>query len=339
MKIFATLCLFVLLLVSVDVSSEPLASYKKDAISVTASANGKTIEVAAAAKGLQELQITELQKPTRIVVDLVGPRSTVAKTLDIASHEFLKSIRIGAHPDKVRVVLDLSGDSIPKYTKARKGDGIVITFGAKEKSPAQRATSTSTPQPSATPAETATFQATPEDAVTLTPTPEVTATASTTATLKPTATSTPTATPTAIVTPIATPASTPDAIETTASITPPKEVDVAPPPGQFLLTGVHFDYLPPAFNPVVRLAILGGNPGFKLIRNNDRGYALVVPKTKLKKSNLLLPHYPPQDFTGFTVIQPKQKGNDIEIAIGVSRGFQILAVYQGDGIILRIKNA
>jgi|GEM_PF-217389 len=95
-----------------------------------------------------------LPNPPRIVVDLMGLKSAYSKTrLDIKDGG-ITTVRVGKHPDKVRLVIDVAGGRMIPYTTVRKGDQLIITIGEgaeaaapSEAAPSPPKTSPSVPSP------------------------------------------------------------------------------------------------------------------------------------------------------------------------------------------------
>ncbi|MGD0624329.1 MAG: type IV pilus secretin PilQ [Thermodesulfobacteriota bacterium] len=71
----------------------------------------------------------QMAKPSRLVVDL--PKMTNAypkKTVDVGS-QFLKNIRIGQHPNKLRLVFTFPGAKIPPFQLAKEGQDLILLVG------------------------------------------------------------------------------------------------------------------------------------------------------------------------------------------------------------------
>jgi len=87
-----------------------------------------------------------LASPTRLVVDLPQLRNASGrKNIDVGSR-LLKDIRIGQHPDKVRLVFTVPGAKLPPYQLSREGQELKLTLGEvkkevpqEEKAPAAQA--------------------------------------------------------------------------------------------------------------------------------------------------------------------------------------------------------
>lgn len=80
-------------------------------------------------------EVNRLTSPSRLVVDLLGQESKSSHSFDTSDAELISKIRIGAHPEKSRIVLDLvEGEDIEYRVDNLQGlgateqNGVVITL-------------------------------------------------------------------------------------------------------------------------------------------------------------------------------------------------------------------
>ena len=109
--------------------------------------------------------VFNLTDPARVVLDLMGVESVSGKGNIPPSNTMLKGIRVGAHPDKVRVVFDLIPAAGLPYQVTAVGDRLVVSFEPGSGFPASPPIVVATPaalreptvaaQPTAPPAEPA----------------------------------------------------------------------------------------------------------------------------------------------------------------------------------------
>jgi len=93
--------------------------------------NGQ-IEVFLKADGeITEYKELRFSDPPRLALDLMGIGSSVKEQVIPFDGPFLKRVRLGVHPGKVRVVLDLS-EGFPPYAIERKEGGLSILLGKRE---------------------------------------------------------------------------------------------------------------------------------------------------------------------------------------------------------------
>ena len=71
----------------------------------------------------------QLGKPSRLVVDLRGLSNAYPKkSIDVGS-KLLKDIRIGQHPDRLRVVFTFPGTQSPPFQLTKEGQNLVVLLG------------------------------------------------------------------------------------------------------------------------------------------------------------------------------------------------------------------
>ena len=70
-----------------------------------------------------------LDSPARLVVDIWGVKNTLhERTIDV-DDAFVKRVRIGDHPDKSRIVIDFSGDTVPPHSIDKVDNTLMVRFG------------------------------------------------------------------------------------------------------------------------------------------------------------------------------------------------------------------
>jgi type IV pilus assembly protein PilQ len=74
----------------------------------------------------------DLQKPTRLVIDLWKIKNQFGKKTLSVNSPYLKKVRFGNYPEKVRVVLDIPSVALPVHRLDRIGNSLVIILGKKE---------------------------------------------------------------------------------------------------------------------------------------------------------------------------------------------------------------
>jgi len=74
----------------------------------------------------------DLKKPTRLIIDLWKVKRRFGKKAVLINSPYLKRVRLGDHPDKVRVVLDVPMEALPSHRVDRIGSNLVIVLGKKE---------------------------------------------------------------------------------------------------------------------------------------------------------------------------------------------------------------
>lgn len=329
----------------------------------------------AAAKGALELKIKpppnakvsvfDIEEPNRLVLDLKNAQVTPSRSkIRVNGSETVSTVRLGRHPDKLRIVLDLKSPGIPRYSWNERGDVVTLLIpdgGAMTASiddTSSRASFGAMPaHQAATRSGTRIISASRRGSAPQAAAPQVSAPKAPVASYggaNDAAASETEAWPSAA--PEKEPApfefqednadngplaahtrSTVSHIpETTAFDRQPAEQDVRAsvnpraitekpaPQGQQALTAVSFDYAAEDGQPVIKLS-LTGRPQFFLLKKDNRTYRMIVPGYRLASNQQALPQFPPQDFSGFTMAVAKQKEKGIEVLVGVEDGTRVTA--------------
>ncbi|MFZ3071906.1 MAG: AMIN domain-containing protein, partial [Thermodesulfobacteriota bacterium] len=71
-----------------------------------------------------------LDSPTRVVLDIWGVSAPAIEKEASVSGPFIKGLRVGAYPDKTRLVFDSNLQKMPVYTIEKDGRALVARFGA-----------------------------------------------------------------------------------------------------------------------------------------------------------------------------------------------------------------
>jgi type IV pilus assembly protein PilQ len=87
--------------------------------------------------GVQTFNSFKLTKPDRIVLDLFKVKNSLSQNVIPVNAFGIANARVGSTPDKVRVVLDAAGDSLPPYEVVKSDLGVKIRL--KGKAPAKAA--------------------------------------------------------------------------------------------------------------------------------------------------------------------------------------------------------
>ncbi|MBT0653130.1 outer membrane beta-barrel protein [Geomobilimonas luticola] len=90
---------------------------------------GNTIAIHTSAP-VSSYKTMTLEKPARLAIDLFGAVNGMTEKKVAVNQMDIKGVRIGTHPDKVRVVIDAAGSRLPPYRleKSATGLDLVITY-------------------------------------------------------------------------------------------------------------------------------------------------------------------------------------------------------------------
>ncbi len=111
------------------VTAEPIVLAKARTLKkVETTGSGAAVQVQLAGDGELSYHAITLEKPSRLVIDLDGVKSKVAKSNLAVNGTMVKAVRVGQFKDDVaRVVVDLDQKTPYRVTKA--GDRLLISFG------------------------------------------------------------------------------------------------------------------------------------------------------------------------------------------------------------------
>ena len=98
---------------------EVVVSAKPDVVRVDIKGDGQ----------MPDFRQFQMARPPRLVVDLPGMKNASSKSNIDVDNKLLKSIRIGRHPDKVRLVFTFQGVKAPVYEIAKKEEELVFLIG------------------------------------------------------------------------------------------------------------------------------------------------------------------------------------------------------------------
>lgn len=73
-------------------------------------------------------KISRLHNPERVVVDLLGKGTAVSRVFETVDAPMVRSIRVGAHPDKNRIVMDLPEGEQVQYTSRIDNGTLIVSL-------------------------------------------------------------------------------------------------------------------------------------------------------------------------------------------------------------------
>ena len=83
-----------------------------------------------------DFSVDRLSAPDRLVIDIRGQQAKSNKNFDTSDTEFINRIRVGSHPDKTRIVLDLAeGQNIEHAIESQDGKMVISLSAAADGSP------------------------------------------------------------------------------------------------------------------------------------------------------------------------------------------------------------
>jgi len=296
----------VLLLAPAHLAAQPV-TVRNGPLTVSLTAQGTLTAVTVSPVGAAKAQVFPVADPSRIVIDLPGVFVGRNLERDISGGGAVYAVRIGTHPRKTRVVLDLVAADIPPFevipgrgrvqiligSKAKKSAPVASPRGVESARPPTRPTAR--PAAERLPPPTPVMEATPE----FTPLPPG-------------------------------PPPTPDIVATFAAKT---ALQGSTGSGQ-RVTGLTFGRTEDGSQPVARL-ILTERPRFNLSKSGERSWRIVVPEAELAGEHLAHPFFPPGEFLGLSMIQLSRQDSGVAVAITAEPRARVTAVARNNEILIR----
>lgn len=283
-----------------------------------------------------------LPSPPRIVLDLTGASVKHSETFNAPENEVVKAIRLGSHPGKLRVVVDLLKAEAPKYDwKAGKRQVILrmLEKAAPVAAPPADAPQAAQPsaqpeaQPSEAPAEKVVEQATIQPKLPAADDEAAPVSLGQTEPQPHDAASQPIApAEEPQVSPTSAPLTEqPGSLGATAAAAP----QASSPPavqGDIKIVGYRFEYGDPGKTPILKVTLNSNGASAQISKVDSTTYKIVVPNSSLANEDLVLPQFPPADFVGFIMVMSDQLSGSVEITVSVEEGVALNTMVKGDEI-------
>lgn len=286
-----------------------------------------------------------LPDPPRLVVDFEGASIKKSENFQVPDNKVIQQIRLGAHPEKLRVVIDFMDAKLPEYDwKAGKRQAIIRVLESSHAASIpptqeQRAPTVAPiptlSAPTVTPSVAATSAA-PAVAASATPAPS--ATPSLTPTVTPTvAQPTQAAAASDVPTGAAPKPALPQGdvgMDQTLDVEPPSlgdlEAETPAPkvPTTFSITGYKFERLPDK-TPVLKILLNKPRAQTQISKVDKETYSIQIRDCGLENEDLELPQFPPHDFVGFVMVVAETVGKNVEISVSTEEGM-VLATSMHD---------
>ena len=275
-----------------------------------------------------------LDSPARLVVDVSGCKTRRSEKFTLTSDPVVFGIRVGAHAEKLRMVVDLRSSKRPVFTVAVRGREVTLTI-QDEVQPGEYAGREQVvvlPDVAPTIAAPAHVVIQPTPVVAALPTSTAVAVVATAVavqtkvvSIKPTAL--PSTIPTALpsVKPTLKPVVSEDSSTAKQLGATPLAPTIVPAPAMrgamaYLLTGYRFEYLEPGRVPVLKILLNKPRANAQISKIGPKAYKIVVPSCGIGGKGFDLPQFPPADFLGFVMIAAKTVEDKTEITISVEQG-------------------
>ncbi len=313
-------------------------------------------------------QIFKLENPDRLVMDIPGLKLRNNKTLTLAANEPLKAVRIGVHPDRVRVVFDLKAGQIPEYTVSPDGRRVSLTFG---KSPSDASAMMASLNQNSSKAKnsgqnvnsviSSALQNLPKETVVAKKTIPVPVPAKIEQPSKKSDSSVSNTDPEEVF-PLSpsspakihasegadehsvkgrladkTLVESPDMPKVSAPVAAalnPSSLQ-SPLSGGLKVSAIGFERDKNSQIPMIKISMTQRTP-YTLTRTGQRAYRLTIPGATFAEEHLTLPQFPPQDFKGVTLVNPEKGNGQVEFFIGVDRDTKLASFSNDNEIWIKI---
>jgi hypothetical protein len=259
------------------------------------------------------INILVIENPIRLVIDVAGVSSKASQSIPVKNSK-ISSLRIGVHPDKTRIVIDVTGIDAPEYEISDNGEVTFSFVGQSADSDVEEpARPVATPKPIIEIKEIPTL---PKKEPIAQPTPRIA----------------PTPKPITEVDedlpPILAPKKKPppvieDIEESSSDDSVDEEIPaIAKQPGTGLVKSIYYQTLSDTGAPAVTLDIEGLD-SYSLNKRKPDLYELVIQNAHLAGKHLSLPQFPPDTFKGFSVIVGREEGGNVFLKIYVEENVKL----------------
>ena len=283
-------------------------------------------------KQIQPSSVFELQSPPRLVLDVPGFNLVRSHVLNVR-HSSVKSVRLGVHPGKARIVVDFKGSAVPKFAvhNTNAGRAFNISLATKgsipSSAPVVAKTRKITPIKKAPAQPKKLAKKKPKVApklASLETTPEEVWGSKVDRNQPPKHSQVEVLKAPSISLPGSEEVSEPPAAgKQLASMKSEAPVIDPPSPSNASVKGLSFkksNGKTPVPALLVDVEHLGG---YSFSKKGTAKYELKLERTSLSDKRFELPRFPPDEFIGFQVVQAKQRNKDVLITIDVDDGTRL----------------
>ena len=125
-KVFLFPCLLCLALVQ-TANAETLLNHTSKGIGIRVDQTDSSLDVNISGTRYKQSSTFKLNSPARIVVDLEGNFPKINKSFVLHGDPEFKEIRLGTHPGKLRIVLELNSTRIPDFTSSDSANSFLLS--------------------------------------------------------------------------------------------------------------------------------------------------------------------------------------------------------------------
>ena len=127
---FLALLFFASWIIPSNALCQTILKFSHGDFAVEASKHNKEVQLLITVPNATSVAVSEISHPARIVLDFATTSISLTRTINAGENPFLKSVRVGSHPDKLRVVIDAVAEESPPYSmkQERKNGKTVVTL-------------------------------------------------------------------------------------------------------------------------------------------------------------------------------------------------------------------
>lgn len=263
----------------------------------------------------------DLENPNRIVVDINNLKLKSNKNLNTKNSKELKQIRLGKHSNKVRFVLDLKGNAIPKFNWSAENEKTISLV-------INNNTTLALPQKPIITKKTTDIVVNKKSGVTNIPKAEQL--------VKDKLVDQNIIQNDNIAKSNLRIANNKENAKNPKKLNPIKEKRKNEnSDAEQGLENIKFYFKKEKKTPLVRF-IMVKKPAYTLKKKDSKKYILTIDDANIRWPHLELPQFPPRDFRGFTMIMPERKNGRLEISIGVERDSKVSSFTKDNEVWLKI---
>ncbi len=267
--------------------------------------------------GVTSIKTFNLEAPNRLVVDIPNAGVTAwSETIPTNDSPVFQRVRIAAHPDKLRIVFDLKSDKTVAVQKHESNGVVALSFSPSIGAPVQMARKDEIQKADAAPKQVALADLASVDETRMIRSQDISDEVRASLSKQVAARTMP----------------LPVDADSLLGDKPVKATQEQAP--ATTINTVEFVRLAPSDVRAVRLN-LSAKKNFTLAREDSNTFALTIPGTSLDSNEVGQPFFPPQDFSGFTMVHAQQDGDNVVVRIGVDDNTRVVALPKGSSLWLR----
>lgn len=259
------------------------------------------------------LDLFELQNPNRIVLDAINITAPSNASYVITKNSEIKKIRIGKHSNKVRFVIDIKDENIPKFQILNStGNNLIVKLNKNNLTRKNNTIVKQNNTPKIKQATNTLRKVNQTEKQKIIPQAINQKKESSSQNIK-------------------------KSLNNTRNKVGENKQSIEEVSGDQGLEDIKFYFKKDKKTPLVRFMFVK-KPKYTIKKKSEKKYILTVKNARIRWPHLELPQFPPRDFRGFTMIMPSIKNGNLNIVIGVERGSKIISYTKENEVWLKVEN-